>query len=133
MAEFSFKKNSWFSKIESKEDALKVIKDTTTAFIAIAVLQAILSFFVGHSILIDGIINAGGAFFLRRFNSRVAAVVLLIVATISVGITIANLLGAELGTGTNILLAIIVFWAGVRAVEATFKFHGRFAEKQILK
>jgi uncharacterized membrane protein HdeD (DUF308 family) len=128
MAEFSFKKNSWFSKIESKEDALKVIKDTTTAFIAIAILQAILSFFVGHSILIDGIINAGGAFFLRRFNSRTAAVVLLVVATVSVGTTIANLLGAGLGTGTNILLAIVVFWAGVRAVEATFKFHGRFAE-----
>lgn len=128
MAEFSFKKNSWFSKIESKEDALKVIKDTTTAFIAIAILQAILSFFVGRSILIDGIINAGGAFFLRRFNSRTAAVVLLVVATVSVGTTIANLLGAGLGTGTNILLAIIVFWAGVRAVEATFKFHGRFAK-----
>jgi uncharacterized membrane protein HdeD (DUF308 family) len=128
MAEFSFKKNSWFSKIENREDALKVIKDTSTAFIAIAILQAILSYFVGSSILIDGIINAGGAFFLRRFNSRAAAVVLLVVASISIGVTIANLLGAKLGTGTNILMAIIVFWAGVRAVEATFKLRGRFAE-----
>lgn len=128
MAEFNFKKNSWFSKIENREDALKVIKDTSTAFIAIAILQAILSYFIGRSILIDGIINAGGAYFLRRFNSRAAAVVLLIVAAVSVGITIANLLGAELGTGTNILMAIIVFWAGVRAVEATFKLRGRFAE-----
>jgi hypothetical protein len=128
MAEFRFKKNSWFSKIENREDALKVIKDTSTAFIAIAILQAILSYFFGPSVLIDAIINAGGAFFLRRFNSRVAAIVLLVVAVLSVGITIANLLGAKLGTGTNILMAIIVFWAGVRAVEATFKFHGRFAE-----
>ena len=104
-----------------------MIKDTTTAFIAIAILQAILSFFVGHSILIDGIINAGGAFFLRRFNSRTAAVVLLVVAAVICRYAIANLMGAGLGTGTNILLAIIVFWAGVRAVEATFKFHGRFA------
>lgn len=128
MAYFKFKKNSWFSKIESRDDALKVVKDTSTAFIAIAVLQAIISCFGGSSILIDAIINSGGAFFLRRFSSRTAAVVLLVVAVLSFGITIANLLGAELGTGTNILMAIVVLWAGIRAVEATFKLHGRFAD-----
>jgi hypothetical protein len=126
MAEFKFKKNSWFSKIESREDALKVIKDTSSAFVAISVMQAILSYFVGYSILIDAIINCGGAYFLRRFNSRVAAVVLLVLASLSIGITIANLLGAKLGAGTNIFLAIVVFWAGIRAVDATFKLYRRF-------
>lgn len=126
MADFKFKKNSWFSKVESREDALKVIKDTSSAFIAIAVLQAIISYFTGSSILIDAIINAGGAFFLRRFNSRAASVILLVVAVISFCITCANLLGAKLGTGTNILLALIVLWAGIRAVDATFKLHSRF-------
>jgi hypothetical protein len=126
MAEFKFKKNSWFSKIESREDALKVIKDTSSAFMVIAVIQAILSYFVGTSILVDAIINMGGAFFLRRFNSRVAAVVLLILALITIGVTIANMLGAKLGAGGNILVAIIVLWAAIRAVEATFKLHNRF-------
>jgi hypothetical protein len=126
MADFKFKKNSWFSKIESREDALKVVKDTSSAFIVISVIQAILSYFVGSSILVDAIINCGGAFFLRRFNSRAAAVVLLIVALITLGVTIANMLGAKLGAGGNILVAIIVLWAGVRAVEATFKLHNRF-------
>lgn len=128
MAEFSFKKNNWFSKIENREDALKVIKDTATAFIAIAIIQAILSFFVGSSIMIDAIVNMGGSFFLRRYNSRVAAVVLLVVAAIGLGFAVATLLGFKLGIESNILMAIIVLWAGIRAVESTFKLHGRFAQ-----
>jgi hypothetical protein len=31
--------------------------------------------------------------------------------------------------GSNIILALIVLWAGVRATEATFKLHGKFAKE----
>ena len=127
MAEVKFKKNSWFSKIENRENALKVVKDTSSAFVAIAVLQAVLSYFVGFFILLDAVINLGGSFFLRRFNSRAAAVVLLILAIISIGVTIANMLGAKLGNSGNILVSLIVLWAAIRAVEATFKLHRRFS------
>ena len=56
-----------------------------------------------------------------------AALVLLVSAVIGAGVTFASKAGADLGGGNNIFLALIVLWAGIRAVEATFKLHGRFA------
>jgi cobalamin synthase len=121
------KKAGWFSKIASREDALKIIKDTSNGFFVVAAIQAALSFLVGYSILFDAALYAVGGFFLRKFNSRVAAVLLLLLAAIGAGVTFANKVGANLGGGNNIFLALIVLWAGVRAVEATFKLHRRFA------
>jgi len=51
----------------------------------------------------------------------------LILAIISIGVTIANMLGAKLGNSGNILVSLIVLWAAIRAVEATFKLHRRFS------
>lgn len=127
MSEVKEKKKGWFEKIESGDDALKVVKDTSMAFFLVATLQAALSFLVGFSILFDAVIYAVGGFFLRRYNSRAAAVVLLILAVIGAGVTVANRAGANLGGGNNIFLALIVLWAAIRAVEATFKLHGRFS------
>jgi len=118
---------AWFSKIESRADALKTVKDASTAFFFLAALQAALSFILGFSILFDAAIYAIGGFFLRRFNSRVAAVILLVLAVVGAGVTFANKAGADLGGGNNIILALIVLWAAIRAVEATLKLHGRFS------
>ena len=121
------KKKGWFSKIESRADALKVVKDTSTGFFVVAALQAALSFLVGFSVLFDAVVYVVGGFFLRRFNSRIAAVVLLVLALFGAGVTVANKLGENLGGGNNIFLALIVLWAAVRAVEATFKLHGKYS------
>lgn len=129
MSEVKVKKKGWFSKIESREDALKVVKDTSMGFFAVAGLQAALSFLVGFSVLFDAFIYVVGAFFLRRYNSRAAAVVLLVLALAGAGVTFANKAGANLGGGNNIFLAFIVLWAGTRAVEATFKLRGRFSSE----
>ena len=123
----SGKKRGFFSGIESREDALKVAKDASTAFFLIAGLQALLSFVIGFSILLDAAFYLGGGFFVRRFHSRAAAIVLLLLAGISAAVTVGNRMGADLGGGKNVVLALIVFWAAIRAVEATFKLHGRFA------
>ena len=40
-------KKGWFSKIESRADALKVVKETSTAFYVLAAIQAALSFWPG--------------------------------------------------------------------------------------
>lgn len=121
------KKRGWLSKIESRADALKTIKDASTGFFAVAALQTALSFLVGFSVLIDAAIYAVGGFLLRRFNSRVAAVVLLVLALLGLAVTVANRLGGNLGGGSNVFLAAIVLWAAIRAVEATFKLRGRFS------
>jgi cobalamin synthase len=47
MSEAKEKKKGWFSKIESREDALKVVKDTSSGFFVVAALQAALSFLMG--------------------------------------------------------------------------------------
>lgn len=127
MSEQQLKKMGLFSKIESREDALKVVKDTSLGFFVVAGLQAALSFLVGFSVLFDAVIYVAGGFFLRRFNSRAAAVVLLLLAIAGAGVTFANKAGANLGGGSNIFLALIVLWAAIRAVEATFKLRGRFS------
>jgi hypothetical protein len=123
------KRKGWLSKIESRADALKVVKDSSMAFFVVAAIQAALSFLVGSSVLIDASIYAIGGFFLRRFNSRAAAMVLLLLAALSAGVTVANRLGENLGGGNNVFLAFIVLWAAIRAVEATFKLRGRYSEE----
>ena len=121
------KKKGWFTKIENREDALKMVKDTTTGFFVIAGIIAAISFVLGFSLLIDAALYTAGAFLIRKYNSRAAAVMLLILASVSAGITLANMTGANLGGGNNLFLAIIIFWAAIRAVEATYKLHGRFS------
>ena len=128
MSEPASKKKGFFSKIESRDDALKVVRDTSNTFFFIAVLQVALAYWIGLSMLFDAVIYAVGGFFLRRSSSRTAAVVLLLLALFGAGVTFANRTGANLGGGNNIILAIVVLWAGVRAVEVTFKLHGRFAQ-----
>jgi hypothetical protein len=39
-----------------------------------------------------------------------------------------NKIGETVGGGNNIILALIVLWAAVRSVDATFKLHGRYKE-----
>ena len=119
-----------FSKIKSAEDALKIIKDTSMGFFIVAGLQAALSFVLGFSVLFDAVIYVIGGFFLRRFNSRVAAVGLLVLAVAGASVTVANRAGANWGGGNNIILSLVVLWAAIRAVVATFKLHGRFSENK---
>ncbi len=128
MTETTKAKKGLFSKIETREDALKIVKDTSTAFFVVAGLQTAASFILGFSILFDAAIYAAGGFFLRRFRSRGAAVVLLLLALVGFGVTLGNRFGANLGGGNNIVLSVIVLWAAVRAVDATFKLHARFSD-----
>lgn len=123
------KKKGSFSKLENRDDALKMVKDTSTAFFAVAALQAVLSYWIGLGVLVDAAIFAVCGFFLRRFHSRSAAVVLLVLALLTAGVTIANKAGADVGGGNNVILALVLLWAGIRATEATFKLHGRFASR----
>jgi hypothetical protein len=121
------KKLGWLSTIESRDDALKVVRESSSGFFLVAAIQAALSFVVGFSILFDAAVYAIGGFFLRRFKSRVAAVVLLLLAALAAFATLANRFGEKVGGGSNIILAAIVLWTAIRAVEATFKLRGRFA------
>ena len=122
------KKSSMFAKIESRDDALKVIKDASIGFFFIAVLQAGLGFFIAPSLMIDAVLYAILAGVLLKWKSRIAAVLLLLLAGGALVMTFLNMIGATAVGGSNIILGLVILWAAVRAVEATFKLQGEFAE-----
>ena len=114
------KKNAWYGKIETKEDALKVIKDASNGFYFLAVLQIALGYFImGTEAIIDGAIFAVCAFLLRKFNSRVVAVILLLLSIGGLIVTGMNKFSGGAG-GQNLILAIIMIWVSIRAIQATF-------------
>lgn len=123
------KKNGLFDKIENRDEALKLVRDASIGFFILAAIQGAASFLLGSSLLIDAALYVVGGFFLFKFRSRTAAVLLLLLACLGAGVTIANKMGANLGGGGNVILSLIVLVVAARAVEATFKLRGRFAEK----
>jgi hypothetical protein len=116
-----------FSKIEDRDGAIKVVTASASVFIVVAAIQAVVAFFIGYAGLVDAFIYAVLGAILMRFKSRVVAVILFFLAIVATVVTVANAIGAKLGGGTNIFLSLMILWAGVRAVEATFKLHGRFS------
>jgi len=125
------KKAGLFTKIEGKDDALKTIKDSSMGFFFIAALQAVLGYFIAPSLIIDAVLYAVLAGILLKWKSRVAAVLLLLLGGAALVMTVLNKAGVTAEGGNNIILALIIFWAAIRAVEATFKLRGKFAEESI--
>ena len=123
------KKQGFFSKIETEEDARKTIKETAIAFYVLGGLQIILSTFIGVSAIIDGALYVIFAFWLQKSNSRIVAVILLVLSGIGLIVTAINRFGGGQG-GRNIFLALVVMWASIRAVQATFKLQSLPMEQQ---
>ena len=109
---------SWFSKIETVQQAREVVRDSVIVFYVVAGIHAVLSFVVGAAVLFDASGYALLSFWLHKRCSRVAAVLLLLISVLAVASTAMNRLG---GGGRNIFLSIIIFWAAIRAVYASFK------------
>ncbi len=124
------KKKKWFSKIESRDEAIEVVKEASLAFFVIATLEAAFAIFFRISFLFDSAIFAIGGLFLRKYNSRAVSIGLLTVSMIDTGVTFANAGGANLGGGKNWVVALLIVFASVRAVDATFKLHGRFSKER---
>ena len=78
----------------------------------------------------DVVLYAGGAAWLRWGRSRIAAMILLLTATVALGTTIATHLKIIQGGGKNVVVALIVVWAAIKGVEATFKLRGRFKQQE---
>lgn len=103
-----------------REEALKVIKDASNGFYFLAVLQVVLGYFImGVEAIVEGVIFAVCAFLLRKFNSRVVVVILLLLSIGGLIVTGINEFGGGTG-GRNIFLAVIMIWVSIRAIQATF-------------
>lgn len=116
-------KQKLFGNIVTKEDALGVIRETSKGFYFFAALQGILGFMlIGMAALVDAALYAGLAFLLAKFRSRVAAVLLLLMSGVSLFTTLDTRINGGVG-GQNLILAVVVIWISIRAVQATFTFH----------
>src|SRR3989339_360866 len=95
---FSFKQIA--GKIESKEEAVKIIKDCSNAFFILAGIE-----------IVAGIVIMG-----------TAAIILLLMSLGSVIVTVMNNASGGNG-GSNIILAIVIVYASARGIQATFKYN----------
>jgi hypothetical protein len=120
-------KARWFKAIKSREEALETIKVASGAFFVVAGIQAIIAVVLiknfgldlVYGFLIDAGLYVALASWLRWGRSRLAAVLMLLMALISFGVKTAVML--DLGGNKTWLVSLIVIWAACKAVEATRK------------
>lgn len=113
-------KEVWFGKIETKDLALKVIKECSNGFYCVAAFGVLASFFLGAAYLVDALLFIIFAFLLRKFKSMIVALILSLLSFLGLIFTLMNVFKISKG-GTNLLLAIMLLWMSIRAVQATFK------------
>ncbi len=116
------RKLSLFSKIQDIDDALKMTKHSAYGFYFVAVLQGAIGFFVAPALVTDALIYLVLAFFLHKFKSRIAAMLLLLLSGLVLFSTFENKFSGGGEGGNNIFLALIMIGVAIRAVEATFKY-----------
>ncbi|MDR0534798.1 MAG: hypothetical protein LBG65_00315 [Puniceicoccales bacterium] len=123
-------KNWFFARITSRDVALSVVKQSAYGFWVVAAIQGDLGIFIAPSMLFDAACYAVLAAVLLRWKSRVAAILLLLLSGTALTVTVLNKIkiGVMQQGGTNIILAVLIAYTAIRAVEATFKIHGRFKE-----
>ena len=105
-----------FSKIESKEDALKTIKDTAIIFIVLGIFNILVGFNSEVKLgLIDGVAYLTLAVILWKWNSFIASIILLL-------FTLLALFGMlTSGSAGGLIFMIVIIIIAVRSVEATYK------------
>lgn len=116
-------KKRMFSKIETREEALDVIKDSSNGFFVVAGIQIVIGIILMPSIILDGVVFAVLGLMLRQLNSRIVAVLLLLVSIGSFVMTSMNKFGVTSEGGGNIFLAGLMVYVSIRAIQATFKYH----------
>jgi len=116
-----------FSSIKTRDDALQMINDAAIGFFLVAGVQAGVLLFTQQTVSRTALIYALLAVVLLKWKSRVVAILLLMVAATSLIVIILNLLGVLTEGDTNLVLTLLLLWVAIRAVEATFKLHDRFA------
>jgi hypothetical protein len=105
-----------------KEKLLKDLKSNTGFFYFVGGLQILVWFFIGQLLIVDGVLNIGLAYLSRRFRSRAAAIVLLLLTLLSV-LGVFYMIGSA-GQRPGIMVPLVIIFrvlASARIVSATFK------------
>lgn len=111
---------SLLGRISTRAEAERMIKDCTLAYYLLAAVLLIIAIFAQTNIWLDALLYAALAFWLQRFQSLIAAILLLLAAILVFVATMLNWPGATV-QGRNALLGVFMIWTSARAVEATLK------------
>ncbi len=110
-----------FWNISTLEESDSVIKDTSYVFIFVGLVDIFLGMIAGIPSIADGVIYLILGAILLVKKSRIAAVLLMLMSLASLIATTATFIGVKKGVGTNMLLAIIMFYSGIASTYASFK------------
>jgi phage-related protein len=117
-------KRRWYAPILTETDAAQAIKEASSAFFVIAGLTAVFAVVMKqYANFFDVVVMAGFSLWLRLTANRVAAVFLVVLVVLQVGVTIGNIAGATRSGGTNVLLSIFMAVAAWRGAQAAWLLH----------
>ncbi|MDD4954678.1 MAG: hypothetical protein PHP17_01370 [Candidatus Omnitrophica bacterium] len=116
-------KKAWFGAITTKDEAIRAIKEATSGFYAVAVIDILIGIFLWKFYVVEGIIYLVIATILRLLKSRGAAIILFLISIAAIISTAGNFVSKTPSGGRNIFLALIILGASIRAIQATYKFH----------
>ena len=113
-----------FAPIEDSDGARVLAGDLGKALLVVAVIQTILALAREPLTLVDAAFYAACGAVIWVTVSRLAALVVLLVAGGALVLTMLSLLGPlQTPGGRHVILALVTVWIGGRAVQATFDYH----------
>lgn len=122
------KMKSLFGKIESKEQAVKIINHVSRIFVILGIIQMIGgSIFINFShenriaIGITGLIHISFGFLLKKFKSIIIVSILLLFTLSEIMVAILNLFGVFNQPKAIPIIAVAIAIATIRAMQAIFK------------
>jgi RNA recognition motif-containing protein len=119
--------NFAFWKIKNKEESEYVIKKNSYGFIFLGLLMILMGFWINAEIILNGLIFLVLGLLLFWLKSKIISILLLSSSVLVTIATLKNSMSTASG-GTNIGLAIIILYAAIASVYATFK-RGKYGSK----
>ena len=115
-----FNKKTWWGPVDSKELAEYMVKEIVKAFYLVAVIEAVIGVLFMPVLILNAVLFALVAYWLSKTRSQIAAIVLLLLSILAVLGTLMSI-AIQSGGGVNLVLAVLLFWISIRAVQATGK------------
>jgi membrane-associated HD superfamily phosphohydrolase len=109
------KRSTWWKKIESREEALRNCRSAGYFFLILTTIGIVIILITDGEIWIDPVITLVLASILLKFQSRVAAVLLMIQVSAAILFTLLN---SESSGGLTMQFVMLLL--SIRAIEATF-------------
>ncbi|WFD10926.1 hypothetical protein [Tepidibacter hydrothermalis] len=107
-------------KIETIEDATKIINNVSGSFIGLAIIQIVLLVVLlqNYYAIIDSLIIIVIALLLRKFKNIVSSILILLVSLGALVATVMSKIGLAQG-GQNVYLTVLMVYMSIKAVKAT--------------